>query len=260
MQNICESFNLILIEDACESLGCKYKGKQVGTFGEVGTYSSFFSHHLTTMEGGMICTENDDLESQIRLMRAHGWSRAIQGNGLEKYCNSRNINLSEYGSIDARYLFIDEGYNLRPTEINASFGIYQIKKLEKFNQKRNLLSDKFYKNISNLNNLNGPNIEPFCEPCFMALPIKLNTSKENNSKAIKYLEDRGVEARPLIAGNILRHPVCKLFDLKSSNEELTGADFHHHNSFYVGLSPEHSEEDIDRLYLIMKDLDKLLDS
>ena len=121
---MCESYNLILIEDACESLGCKYKDKNVGTFGEIGTFSSFFSHHITTMEGGMICTQNEDLELQIRLMGSR-LVRAIQGEGLEEFCKARNIELSNYSSIDARYLFIDEGYNLRPTEINASFGIYQ---------------------------------------------------------------------------------------------------------------------------------------
>ena len=79
------------------------------------------------MEGGIVCTNNKDLELQIRIMRAHGWYRATQNDGLEIFCNKRNIDLSEYDSIDARYLYIDEGYNLRPTEINASFGIYQIK-------------------------------------------------------------------------------------------------------------------------------------
>ena len=260
LRDVCQSHNLILIEDACESLGCNFKGKQVGTFGEVGTFSSFFSHHITTMEGGMICTNNEDLELQMRLMRAHGWSRAIQGKGLEDFCLSRNIDLREYMSIDYRYLFIDEGYNLRPTEVNASFGIYQIKKVQEFNNHRKILSNKFYKNISNLNNLSGPTIEEFCDPCFMALPLKINSTKYSNSIVIKYLEERGVESRPLIAGNILRHPVNKIFDIKSSSDELIGADFHHSNSFYVGLSPIHSENDIDRLLLVMKDIDRILDN
>ncbi len=93
----------------------------------------------------------------------------------------------------------------------------------------------------------------------MSLPIKVDSKNGNNAKAIKYLEDRGVESRPLIAGNILKHPVTKMFNLNSSNDKLPGADFHHENSFYVGLSPEHSEADIERLYLVMRDLDKLLD-
>ncbi len=260
LRDICDSYNLILIEDSCESLGCKYKGQKVGTFGIMGTFSSFFSHHITTMEGGMICTDNQDLDLQIRLMRAHGWSRAIQGGRLEEFCNSRKIDLSEYSNIDARYLFVDEGYNLRPTEVNASFGIYQLKKIDSFNKHRKILSKKFYNQISNLNNIKAPLIEDFCEPCFMALPLTINSEKYNNKVAIKYLEDRGVESRPLIAGNIMRHPVNKIFNLLSSNNNLLGADFHHLNSFYVGLSPKHTENDIERLYLVIKDLDKIFDN
>lgn len=260
LQDICESYNLILIEDACESLGCKYKNKQVGTFGEVGTFSSFFSHHITTMEGGVVCTNNEDLQLQIRIMRAHGWSRALQSGGLEIFCKKRNIDLSEYNSIDARYLFIDEGYNLRPTEINASFGIYQIQKINEFNIHRKCLADKFYKNISNLNNLIGPKIEKYCEPCFMSLPIRMANTKYKNAKAIKYLEERGVESRPLIAGNIIKHPASKIFNFSSTQENLVGANYHHENSFYVGLSPVHTSEDIDRLCMVMKDLDKVLDA
>ena len=94
----------------------------------------------------------------------------------------------------------------------------------------------------------------------MALPLKINSTKYSNSIVIKYLEERGVESRPLIAGNILRHPVNKIFDIKSSSDELIGADFHHSNSFYVGLSPIHSENDIDRLLLVMKDIDRILDN
>ena len=105
LQNIADENNLIIAEDACESLGTLYKGKQVGTFGEVGTFSFFFSHHITTMEGGMLCTNNEDLKNQAKIMRAHGWSRAIQDEGLESYCSNRNIDLNDYESIDTRYLF-----------------------------------------------------------------------------------------------------------------------------------------------------------
>ena len=78
----------------------------------------------------MICTNNKDLSLQARIMRAHGWSRAIQNIDLEAFCKKRNINLTEYSNIDQRYLFLDEGYNLRPTELNASFGIHQLNKIQ----------------------------------------------------------------------------------------------------------------------------------
>ena len=257
--DICETNKIYLAEDACESLGTLYRGKQVGTFGEVGTFSSFFSHHLTTMEGGILCSKNKDLYNQAKLLRAHGWLRAIQNDGLDEFCLKRGISISDYMDIDSRYLFLDEGYNLRPTEINASFGIQQLKKLKQFNLKRKKLSEAFYKEISKLKNLSAPKLVEGCEPCFMALPFSVNSEKFGALKSIKYLEERGVESRPLIAGNILKHPVSKSIKLQSSNEELKGANFHHHNSLYVGLSPNHSFEDIDRLIKVIQDLNKIID-
>ena len=258
LQEYAAKYNLLIAEDACESLGTKYRGKQVGTFGEVGTFSSFFSHHITTMEGGLICSNNEDLINQAKIMRAHGWSRSLQDNGLESFCEKRNLLLEEYKDIDARYLFLDEGYNLRPTEINASFGIHQIEKINNFNKIRKSLSQKFYEGIADLKFISGPQIVENCDPCFMALPLKITTNNFKGYDAIKFLEDRGVESRPLIAGNLLKHPVNQSLNLKSAQKILAGADYHHKNSFYVGLSPRHKSEDIQRLVKIFLDLDKFI--
>ncbi len=259
LQNTAEKHNLLIAEDACESLGTLYKGKQVGTFGEVGTFSFFFSHHITTMEGGMICTNNSDLSLQARIMRAHGWSRAIQNIDLENFCKKRNINLEEYSNIDQRYLFLDEGYNLRPTELNASFGIHQLNKIDDFNKKRISLAEKFYQAISRLKNIKGPQIIDGCKPCFMSLPLKVISDNFDGNKSIKFLESKGVEARPLIAGNISKHPARKLMNLQFESNNLNGADYHHNYSFYVGLSPVHSEENINRLIKVFEELDHVID-
>ena len=210
------------------------------------------------MEGGMITTNNKDLMLQAKTMRSHGWSRAIQNDDLESFCNKRNISLEDYENIDSRYLFLDEGYNLRPTEINASFGIHQIKKIDNFNSTRKLLSNKFYTSISSLKNIKGPEIVDFCDPCFMALPLTINNKKFKSSEAIKFLEKRGIESRPLIAGNIAMHPAKKLVDLSFSSEEFKGADHHHQYSFYVGLSPIHKLDDIERLLKIFEELDNFI--
>ncbi|MDC3034859.1 DegT/DnrJ/EryC1/StrS family aminotransferase [Prochlorococcus sp. AH-716-P05] len=258
LMNICADFNLYLLEDACESLGTKYKGKQVGTFGEIGTFSFFFSHHITTMEGGMLCTNNNDLKDQSKIMRAHGWSRSIQEDGLEDFCKKRDISLLDYKEIDTRYLFLDEGYNLRPTEINASFGIQQLSKIKQFNNHRIELSKEFYNSLGELKNISGPIIDKNCSPCFMALPFTLNTENFKAYDAIKFLEERGIESRPLIAGNLHRHPVQKIMKLEKAFDNLSGADYHHHKSLYVGLTPKHTMEDISRLIKILQELDKLV--
>ena len=260
LQNYADEYKLIIAEDACESLGTTYRKKQVGTFGAVGTFSAFFSHHITTMEGGILCSNNDDIINQAKIMRAHGWARSLQNKGLESFCNKRNISLEDFKDIDPRYLFLDEGYNLRPTEINASFGIHQIEKLTDFNKIREELSELFYEELSKLKNINGPVIVDNCSPCFMALPITINSNNFDGSQAIQFLEYRGVESRPLIAGNLLKHPVNKSLDLESAQKSLPGADLHHKQSLYVGLTPKHTKEEIKRLINIFQDLDKLISS
>ena len=179
---------------------------------------------------------------------------------LESFCTKRNISLENFKDIDPRYLFLDEGYNLRPTEINASFGIHQIEKLEYFNKIRKDHSRFFYEELSNLKNIFGPEIVDNCSPCFMALPMTIKSNNFDRSKAIQFLEYRGVEARPLIAGNLLKHPVNKMLNLESAQNNFEGADFHHKQSLYVGLSPKHTKEDIKRLINICRDLDNLISS
>ena len=193
-------------------------------------------------------------------MRAHGWARSIQGEGLENFCKNRNISLQEFKDIDQRYLFLDEGYNLRPTEINASFGIQQLEKIENFNSIRKNLSKVFYQELLQFEAISGPKVVRNCDPCFMALPITINSNNFSASKAIQFLEYRGIESRPLIAGNLLKHPVNKIFNLKSAQETLNGADFHHKQSLYVGLSPKHTIDDINRIINVFKELNDLIKS
>ena len=136
LMEICAKYKLELLEDSCESLGAKYKGKFLGTFGKVATFSTFFSHHMTTLEGGIVTSNFEDIFIQSKISRAHGWSRGISNEELKIFSQVREIDLKDFENIDNRYLFIDEGFNLRPTEINASFGIHQLDKLSKFNEIR----------------------------------------------------------------------------------------------------------------------------
>lgn len=119
---IAKKHKLWLIEDACEAHGAKFSGKHVGTFGDLATFSFFASHHITTMEGGMITTNNKMLNEIGKSMRTFGWSRDLSSKKqLEK----------KYPNIDSRFLFVNTGFNFRPTELQGAFGIHQIDKLEK---------------------------------------------------------------------------------------------------------------------------------
>ena len=119
-KEFCSKNNLILLEDCCESFGAFFNKQSVGSFGYGGTFSHYFSHHLSTVEGGTIVTNNDNLADDIRSLRSHGWIRDRKDK--EKF-QSNNIN------IDRRWLFVLPGYNVRPTEIQGVLGVRQIKRI-----------------------------------------------------------------------------------------------------------------------------------
>ena len=121
--DIADRNSLYLIEDCCEALGSMYKGQPVGSFGDIGTFSFYFSHHITTLEGGMCVTNNDEYAELIRVLRAHGWTRELI---------NKDHYLQNYPDIDPRFLFINTGYNLRATELQGGFGNKQLPKLDQF--------------------------------------------------------------------------------------------------------------------------------
>ena len=122
IQKIAKKHDLQIIEDACEAHGAEFNGKKVGTFGVLSTFSFFASHHITTMEGGMVVTNSEELYELGKSIRTFGWSRNLKN---EEYFKKTNPN------VDSRFLFVNIGYNLRPTEIQGAFGIHQIRKLDK---------------------------------------------------------------------------------------------------------------------------------
>src|SRR5713101_5290597 len=128
INKIAADHDLYLVEDACESTGAEIQGKKVGSFGDIGTFSFFISHHISTIEGGIVVTDDDNLYEYLKAMRAFGWVRDLREK--ENYSSANK-------GIDPRFLFITHGYNLRPTEIQGAFGIHQIRKLDGFiNQRR----------------------------------------------------------------------------------------------------------------------------
>ena len=136
-----KKYNLLLIEDTCESLGTKFKGKYLGSFGEFSSFSFYSSHQISSGEGGMICCKNNDDLEIIKSLRAHGWSRGLKN---EKKIAKKNKNL------DKRFIFYNSGFNLRSTDISASIGLSQFKDIDKFikiiNENKKKILKSFYKN------------------------------------------------------------------------------------------------------------------
>lgn len=234
---LCQKHDLVLIEDCCEATGAKFKGQAVGTFGWAGSFSFFFSHHISTMEGGMIVCVDQSLSDVFRLLRAHGWAR-----------NTKYLEIEPQAGLDPRYTFTNWGFNVRPTELQAGFGLEQLKRLPAFNAQRAKNVAYFRKYLCRYNDLMRlMDVHSQAECTWFALPIVLTEDCSfTKTKLLSYLESQGIETRPIVAGNLALQPVCQLFP-ELQNENLSGASIVHERGFYLGLHPIDSTQALDRL-------------
>ncbi len=231
---------IIIIEDTCESLGSKFKKKNLGTFGDFGTYSFYFSHQITSGEGGMVvCNDKEDY-NLLYSMRAHGWSRGVQ--------NQKKIE-RKYKHLDPRFIFINSGFNLRPTDITAAIGHSQFKKLNKFIKIRNFNRNKIISALKNSKKWNNQfsffQINENVKPSFFGFPVILNKKfLGKRNKYLKFLSKKGVESRPIISGNFLRQPAAKLYKLDNSKTKFPNADEIQNLGFFIGLHTQKIKEKI----------------
>lgn len=216
---ICRSKNLILIEDCCEALGSYYDGKAVGSFGSVGTFSFYFSHHMSTLEGGITVTNDTEIAELMRILRAHGWVREVENK--DKY-------LKQYPNFDPRFLFVNVGYNLRATELQGAMGSVQLPKLKSFVDVRRKNAQKWIKDFEEFDDILICQKEtPKGYHSWFGFPITLTPKAPFSVAEIRsYLESEGIETRPIICGNIAAHPAMDLYkhrvsgDLKHANNVM----------------------------------------
>jgi len=224
-----KKYNLILIEDTCESLGSKYKDKFLGTFGEFSSFSFYSSHQISSGEGGMICCKDPNDYNIIKSMRSHGWSRGTS------YENKFNKNKN----LDKRFVFFNSGYNLRPLEVSAAIGLNQFKKIDKFIKSRKHNREKiiksFKKNVFLRNKVDFFLENKNVKPSWFGLPIKIiSKNKFNKREIINKLEENGVETRPIISGNFAKQPAAKKYNLVNK-DKFPNTDEVYNNSFFIGL-------------------------
>jgi len=226
--------NLIVLEDNCEALGAKLNKKHLGTFGDFGTFSFFYSHQITSGEGGMIvCHDKNDYEILVSL-RSHGWSRS---NNPKQYL----MYAKKYPKIDPRYIFINQGFNLRPTDVQAAIGHSQFKRLNKFIKMRSENKNKIIESLKNdyrwKNQFSFVDIPKNIFPSYMGLPIQLNKNmtKEIKMKLLHHLESKGVETRPILTGNFLNQPSIKLFGISKKKIKFKGVQTVEDLGFLIGL-------------------------
>jgi CDP-6-deoxy-D-xylo-4-hexulose-3-dehydrase len=230
---------LHIIEDCCEAMGALWDGTKVGNFGLGGAFSFFFSHHITTMEGGMIAVNDGRDAEQLRLLRAHGWVRNVDPGPYE---------LHRYPEVDERYAFVNWGLNVRPTEVQAGFGLHQIERAEAFADQRAQQAARFSEFLSRRTRfLSLPRVDPKAVPSWLALPLMVRKDAPfSRSGIIAHLEREGIETRPIVAGNLARQPVAERFpELRART--FQGADEIHRRGFYIGLSPVQPNASMDRL-------------
>lgn len=221
LEAICQKYNLILMEDNCESMGAKYKEKYTGTFGVFGTFSTFYSHHMATMEGGMILTGDDELYEIMVSIRSHGWTRNLSKE------SKFNTSTDEFYNL---FNFVLPGYNVRPIEMEAAIGREQLQKLEGFLENRRKNGKYFEELIAGKGNISTQkNVD---ESSYFGFPILFNTPEER-TKAVKLFGELNIECRPIVAGNFTRNEVIKFFDY-SIYGNLENSDKVHDCGLFIG--------------------------
>jgi len=233
----CNQNNILLIEDNCESLGSEFKNKKLGNFGLAGTFSFFVGHQMSIIEGGCVVTDNFELYEMLKIVRAHGWARDMN-----------NFNNSDFYS---RFTFYDLAYNLRPGEINAAIGNFQLNFISENLEKRYKIFNKILKKVVKKNSLIPLKIQNnFYAPFAFTLIFK---EKSYCDRTIKLFEVEGIEIRPIISGNITKQPFFK----KYSTEEflLPQCDIIHQQGFYFGINPSLSSNELKIILKLISQID-----
>lgn len=225
---ICKENDIILIEDVCESMGSKFNNKYLGTFGDISVFSLYYGHHLSTIEGGLVCTNNEELNDIIISMRSHGWDRDWSNEKQKEYREKYNID-----EFNALYTFYYPGFNLRSTDLQAYMGLNQIDKLDNFANKRSN-NFKLYNTLIKNNELkllynDNVFISNFAYPII---------SKDRNIIVKKLIENK-IEVRPLIAGSMAKKPFWK-----GRKDNLPNCDIINDYGFYIPNHQDLTEEQI----------------
>lgn len=230
--------NLIVIEDNCESMGSEFNNKKSGTFGMMGTFSSFFSHHISTMEGGYVLTDDDELYEILKSLRAHGWTREVK-DGYDFFPNRKD---DFYDKFD----FVLPGYNLRPLELEAAIGKVQLSKLEKIIQFRVNNAEYFLSKAKNYREFKTQ-LEVGKSSWFGFSIILTGWLDGKRKILVDFLENNSIDTRPIVAGNFTKNSCIKYYDHEIFRQ-LKNADYLHENGFFIGNNGKDLIHEIDYFF------------
>lgn len=235
--------DIVLIEDNCESMGAKYNGKYTGTFGVMGSFSSFFSHHISTMEGGMVVTDDEEFYHVLLCLRAHGWTR-----NLPK--NNHVFNKSDNWFEEA-FRFVLPGYNVRPLEMSGAIGSEQLLKLDGFINQRRKNAEHFITLFKDDNRFIIQ--KELGESSWFGFSFIIKDLKLNRKKIIEMLTKAKIDSRPIVTGDFTKNEVMRFFDYDKHNS-LPNADQLHYNGFFVGNSQESLISELDYLKEVLSNV------
>ena len=251
---LAKKYKLHIIEDTCESLGASFQNKKLGTFGRFGTYSFYYSHQITSGEGGMIVCDNKNDYNILITLRSHGWSRGTIFNN--KYTKS-------YKKLDDRFLFIGPGYNVRPTEVQGAMAFNQFKRLKSLMNIRDINRKKIIDNLKKNEKWNNQfefvKINNKINPSWFGLPILIKDKNINKKKFLEKITKNGIENRPIISGNFLNQPASKFYNFKFNNNDFKVANDIEKRGFFIGLHTKRiSKKETDHLVRNLLSIDKLI--
>lgn len=234
--------DIILLEDNCESMAATFEGKQAGTFGIMGTFSTFFSHHMATMEGGFVATDDEELYHILLSIRAHGWTRNLP---KENHVSNKSDDW-----FTESFRFVLPGYNVRPLEMSGAIGVEQLKKLPTFIRNRRENAELFVELFKN-----HPEFiiqKETGESSWFGFSLIIRPESDLNRKdVIELLMDNKIECRPIVTGDFTQNEVMKYFDFEI-HKKLLNAKYLHENGFFVGNQQVLIEEEIKHLYEVLK--------
>lgn len=236
---LCKKYGVILIEDNCESQGTEFKGIKLGNFGLMSSFSTYFGHTMSTIEGGMICTNDKDVYNLLKMLRSHGWDRDLDEDAQQKLRAKWGVD-----DFSALYTFYEPGFNVRSTDLQAVIGIRQLDKVDGMIDKRN---ENFYHFLDSMKSFDKKKkvwtptehkesfTASFCYPMIFL-------SKEDKSKAVSALIENDIETRPLICGSMGTQP---FFISRYKRHETLNAKTVDDCGIYVPNHPNLSKEDIE---------------
>lgn len=217
--------DIVLIEDNCESMGAEFQGRKAGTFGVMGSFSSFFSHHISTMEGGLIVTDDEELYHILLCLRAHGWTRNLPKHN--RVCGEKSDD-----PFKESFRFVLPGYNVRPLELSGAIGVEQVKKLPKMIEARRKNGQALQLNMANHPDLLIQQEIGQSSWFGFSLVIKPGSAL-TRERLLETLNVLGFESRPIVAGNFAKNEVMKYFDFEVHGD-LENADHIDTNGLFVG--------------------------